>query len=308
MTALNRNLVILGITLLALVAIGAAFSVGVAETEGSLHIPVIIAIELIVYFIAAMVTNPRATLGMAAGTAIVFLLVRLICAILGGILILTMAFSPEGVGILTGWGNPVAVILQVGILLLAGPYLLAIIFPDLVGREAANELLGSSKGNRRDSLAPTALETSPTGGFVQVFSYEELSGLLRKGPGLAGSVIYSSEGLVVWKDLPVKTDLDVLTARIYQQTLDSSQAVQTGSLGRARRLILETREYLIVSTQLSPQFGLLLVFHGKTPAEEAYPRIGLLCRSTREFLQWKYSAIPLPQAPTTSSDRVALDF
>lgn len=308
MTAINRNAVILAITLLALVAIGAAFSAGSPGSEGIFsRIPIIIPIEFAIYFIAAMVTNPRATLAMAVGTGIVFVLIRAICAVVGGILIMAMTIGVEGAGLLTGWVDPVSVILQVAILLLAGPYLLAIIFPDLVGKKAADDLLGSGKGSTRENFNPNALETSPSGGFIQAFSYEELAGVLRKGPGLTGSVIYNSEGLVVWSDLPIKTDLDELTARLYQQTLDSGQAVQAGSMGRARRLIVETREYLVVSTILSPQFGLVLVFHGKTPAEEAFPRIGLLCRSTREFLQWKYSAIPLPQAPT-SSDRVPSDF
>ncbi|MCC5874905.1 MAG: roadblock/LC7 domain-containing protein [Candidatus Sumerlaeia bacterium] len=307
MTAINRNVVILAITLLALVAIGAAFSAGATGSEALGRIPLILPIEFVIYFIAAMVTNPRATLAMAVGTGLVFLLIRAICALVGGIAVLAMGFGVEGAGLFTGWIDPVAVILQIAILLLSGPYLLAIIFPDLVGKKAAEELLGSGKGSSREALSSSALETSPTGGFIQAFSYEELSGVLRKGPGLAGSVIFNSDGLVVWSDLPVKADLDTLAARLYQQTLDSGRVVQAGSMGRARRLIIETREYLVVSTLLSPQFGLVLVFHGKTPIEEAFPRVGLLCRSTREFLQWKYSAIPLPQAPT-SSDRVSLDF
>lgn len=305
MTAVDRNLLFLGLTFLALIAVAAAFSATVTGFEGSAHIPVIIVIELIVYFIAAMVTNPRATLGMAGGTAVYLTIIRALAALIGGILFHSFLTAPEGTTFASAWGHPAAAIIQGVILLLAGPYVVAVTLPDLLGSQATSALLGQKiirPGGREGSGGP--METAPAGGFVQVFSYEELAGVLKKSASLAGYLIYSTEGLVVWKDLPVRSDKDVLAARVLQESVSQGRLTREGQMGKPRRVMVETREYLLISTPLSPQFGLLLVFHGKTSMEEALQKGGMLSRTTREFLQWKYSALPLPAAPV-SSERVA---
>lgn len=296
MTAVDRNLLFLGLTFLGLVAISAAFSAAPSGFEGVGHIPVIIIIELIIYFIAAMVINPRATLGMAAGSAIFLTVIRALSALIGGIFFQAFLASPEGATFASAWGNPAAAIIQGVILLLAGPYLIAITLPDLLGKQATATLLGQKVVQRGRESSGGPMETAPAGGFVQVFSYEELSGLLKKSASLAGYMIYSTEGLVVWRDLPIRCDKDLLAAQVLQEAADSGRLTRESQMGQTRRVMLETREYLLISTPLGPQFGLLLVFHGKTGMDEALQKAGMLCRSTREFLQWKYSVLPAAPA------------
>ncbi|MCC6546733.1 roadblock/LC7 domain-containing protein [Candidatus Sumerlaeota bacterium] len=305
MTAMNRNFLILLLAAISLIAVAmgmAGYSQGL--TLGSAIIVIII--ELFVYFIVSMLTNPRAAISMAFGSAVVYLVLRWICSFLGGISAnVDGAVDPAmalGVSV-----HPLTVVIQVAILLCAGPYILAVMIPELVGAGQAATLRGDQLQTAGGAQARAGgLEMTPTGGFIQVFSFEELASMMKKSHGLEGFVIYSNEGLVVWKELPVQVQLDTLVAKVSAEANYLGQLMQDNGLAKVRRLMLESREHYLFATTLNQNFGILLLFSGRSAPEEIFSRIGVLAKSTREYLQWKYPSLAV--SASAARDKVAMDF
>lgn len=133
---------------------------------------------------------------------------------------------------------------------------------------------------------------SPKGGFIQVFSYEELSGVIKKSPGLEGFVILSSEGLPVWRELSPRLNGETLTALLAGARERAGEAMQAGGLGKGSGMLVENRDHLVYVTSLDSNFGLVLVYNTRVPASECLARTGILSKTTQEFLQWKYPALP----------------
>ncbi len=312
MTSFDKNLLLLLVTILSLVAVASGLSGARPIFELNLSsVAIVVGVEFLVYFIASMAMNQRATVGMALGSAVAFVILRCICSLIGGAAFGIFAEAADGFNPALAWLNPVAAAIQVFTVLVTGPYILAITFPDLIGKDAARSLRGGpaapSVSSSRSSVAMLgSLETSPTGGFIQVFSYEELTGVIRKSPGLEGFVIYNEEGLVVWKDIPMKIDVDALAARIMSGGTQLGRVVLDSGLSRLRRIAIESRDHHILSTTLNQSFGMIIIFSSRTQQDEMFTRISILSKTAREFLQWKYPSLPLSTG--MSRDRIALDM
>lgn len=304
MTTIDRNLLIILLTLITLTAI----PMGVAEArpvfEDITAVPIVVGIELLIYFIGAMVINPRATVGMAVGQALAFAVIRAIFSLVGGSLA-TILVTMEGYNFIYPWLNPLAALFQVLVLLLAGPYMLAVMIPELIGREEA-ESLTAGKGAQESQTVSGPIDTSPTGGFIQVFSYQELSAQLKKNPGLEGFIIYNDEGLVVWQELPLKIDTEALTCRLMSLNGGIGRLMLESGLSRVRRCLIESRDHHVLATTLNQNFGIILIYNGRTPITQVYSRISVICKSAREFLQWKYPALPMATGMTR--DRIPLEM
>ncbi len=302
MTTLDRGWVIVGLLFLTLTGI----AMGLAGLEPSFDSwmagILIVVVEIVVYFLVAMATNPKATVGMAAGTAIIYAFIRFVCSILGAFLYGLYPSQTDPSPLLT-WLSFIPALIQIFVLLAAGPYMLAYSIPELLGRKESAALRGSDAVD--DVPRPTALEASPTGGFVQVFSYEELTGTIKKSHGLEGFVIYSTEGFVVWRDLPMRLDTDKLVARLMNHCGALGGLLHDSGLTRVRRVIIESRDHTLFNTTLNQNFGLLLVFNSRVTQEEIHSRLAILTKSTREFLQWKYPSLPLMTG--LSRDQIPLE-
>ena len=307
MTAMNRNYLILLLALVGLIAVAMGMAgLGQQVGAGMGMLVIVVIIEFIVYLVVSMITNPRANFGMALGTAVVYLLLRWICSFLGGISANANG-TMDPLAALAIAVHPLTVVLQVAILLSAGPYILALTIPELVGTGPAATLRGDQLQAASAAQAKQGgLEMSPTGGFIQVFSFEELASMMKKSHGLEGFVIYSNEGLVVWKELPVQVQLDTLVAKISAEANQLGQLMQDNGLSKVRRLMLESREHYLFATTLNQNFGVMLLFSGRSAPEEIFSRIGVLAKSTREYLQWKYPALAISGA--SARDKAALDF
>lgn len=299
MTTVNRNWLLVLLCLLSLIftAAGLGGIVNMGSEDGApgssgALIPVVIALEMIVYFVAAMVSNPRATIGMAAGTAFVLAVVRAVCASIGGILYFLIAGKGSAADFLWVWGNPIVTVVQVAIMVLAGGYLLAMTVPDLLGQAQAAALLGIGAKKQQDQPR-TGLDANPTGGFIQVFSFEELAAVVKKSHGIEGFMLVSTEGLVVWRELPLRVDVDSLSAKIFGHSQAIGSLVEDSGLTKVRRLMVESREHFLFATTLDQNFSLILLFNGRVAPEEILSRIAVLAKSCREFLQWKYPSLPL---------------
>lgn len=308
MTAFDKNVLLVLLTLAALITI----PMGLADLRppsGGLGIfPIVIFVEALIYFIAAMVLNSRANAMMAIGTAVFMLLVRAVCSFIGAIAYGAFAVAAEGADLAMIWVNPAAAVIQVLILVVAGPYLLAMTVPDLIGRNEAEQLKGgdATAAAARRPAASGSMESVPTGGYVQVFSFEELAAQLKKSPGLEGFIINNDEGFIVWRDLPMNLDADVLTARVVESTRSLGSLMAGSGLSRVRRVGIESRDHTLYAGPLNQSFGLILIFSARSSAEETQSRVQMLMKTAREFLQWKYPALPLATGHT--KDRISLEM
>lgn len=306
MTTVNKNWLVLLGALSLLTAIAMALAPAGPVFEALTTAPIIIGLECLVYFLAALVLNPRATIGMGVVTAIAYAVVRLVCSLIGAGLYSAIAHDVSNFSLDGPYMHPVVVVLQVLVLVLAGPYVLATTVPELVGLEESRRLRGDGPTERPQASVTTSMETSPSGGFIQVFSFEELTAVLRKSPGLEGFIVYNEEGLVVWRDFPLKVDLDVLTASLLGHNIALGHLMVNSGLTRVRRMVLESREHYLLATTLNQNFGLILLFNNRTPQQDIQSRLAILAKTAREFLQWKYPSLPL--ATGLTRDRVPVDL
>lgn len=308
MIAFDKNLLLVLLTLAALVTLPMALA-GLRPPTGGIGLfPIVIFVEVLIYFIAAMVMNSRANAGMAAGTAIIMLLLRGVCSFLGAIAYTAFSETAGGADLPLMWANPASAIIQVIILVVAGPYILALLVPEFIGRDEADKLKGGdapSAAARRPQTSGS-MESVPTGGYVQVFSFEELAAQLKKSPGLEGFIVNNDEGFIVWRDLPMNLDADSLTARVVESTGSLGGLMANSGLSRVRRIAVESRDHLLFAGPLNQSFGLILIFSARSSAEETQSRVQMLMKTAREFLQWKYPSLPLATGHTR--DRISLEM
>lgn len=300
MIPLSRLPVLLFFALLALVAIPLGLSGAESPWAARLSVvaPVVLIVEFVVYFVLSMLTNPRISLpGIAAvsfGMVSIRFLGSLVAMMVGGLVV--AQGTPAGEMLLGMWvGNPMSIFLQAVVVVIAFPHLMAEVAPEIVSREVRGKLVDSTETalpRTEDAQASGLMETSPSGGFIQVFSFEELSGVVRKSHGLEGFLVFNNEGLVVWRDLPIRLDIDELIARVGNGFSDLDRTSRSIGVGEVRRMHLETTEHLLHAAQLDENFGLLLVYNKQTSIPETYSRVAVVSRTVQEFLQWKYPGLP----------------
>lgn len=305
MNAVNKNWLILGMTLALLVFISGSFS-QMEPIGGATLFPVFFAIEIFVFFVASMVGNPRATIGMAFGSALLLTVTHIVCSLVGTILGFVAVTAEEAVNPFRSYINPIPFVLQLVLLVFAGPYMLASLLPDLIGKKEAAELLGG-KAEPAKSTSEKKVDASPTGGFIQVFSYAELSGQLGKIPGIEGFILVSNEGLVVWREFPLRIDMDSLASRFLSHSDLVSGFVEKAGLTKVRRVMVESREHFLFSTTLDQNFSLILIFNSSVSSESIMSRIAVITKTCREFLQWKYPSLPIRSRSVRELDMVKND-
>ena len=293
MSLFDRTFVIILVTLIAMAAVAMAF-VPLPNPFGLTALPVFLILETLVYWLLLLVMNPRATLGMAWGGALVFVVLRAVCSLVGGWAGGLITDPGMELSLLV-WIHPVPAVIQLVLLAFAGPYVLAATVPELVGSHEADRLLGGRVESARAATAattpPGVQESTPSGGFIQVFSYEELAATIRKSPGLEGFVIVSGEGLIVWRDWPIRIDVEFLAAHTVRHSQDMGDLMLEAGLSRVRRMLIEGRDHTLFCTPISSNFSLILIFGGRVPAQDIFARIPVLAKTTREFLQWRYPSL-----------------
>ncbi len=293
MIPVSRFAVLLIVCTLAIV--GAPMALGsVSPFENPATVtPIVLAAEFIVYFLFTFFSSPRMTLSTIALLSLGIGVTRCVASLLAGAmhsLILPELATP---GFFELWvGNPVSVIVQMIALMVTVPHVLDIMVPGILGRDAAPA--ARPRGE---------IDSSPSGGFVQAFSFQDLSGVVRKAPGLEGFLVFSKEGLVVWKEIPIRLETDVVVSRLMHASSAIGQVSESGGLGRLRRTFVQTREHLLCIVELNANFGMILVYSGRTKLADCEPRVDVLAKTAREFLQWKYPGLSMA---TASMSRTAI--
>jgi predicted regulator of Ras-like GTPase activity (Roadblock/LC7/MglB family) len=305
MVAISRLVVFLFVGGLALVALPMALAT-TATTVGDVMVlaPMFVAIELTVYFVLTLLGNPRMALGSVAGMAILLTGVRFVASAVASVLSVLLQ---NDTGLMIAWaGNPLSAVLQMMTLVMIAPHVLAVVAPEAMDRDTRLRLSGGEVPLPEPARKGHVIETAPSAGFIQVFGFDELAGVVRKTPGLEGFVILSNEGLVVWRDLPIRIDVEEVSARLLSHQSQLGALTADGGLSRLRRLVLQTRDHLLCVVELNANFGLVLVYGARTSLEELDARVEMLARTTREFLQWKYPGLAVTASVAGRAAREAV--
>ena len=298
MIVISRSQAVTLLAIISLVAVPWAMSYAPPLSDDpGVMIPLLLAVELLVYFILSMVANPVASLAAVIGLSVLMVLARLCCVVVGVSLAAwlgsLMLGVPESIGAVLS--NPFFFLLHMMIMLLSSPHVVDGLMPNYFNTEGRARLRGDEESltEPQSTLARPAgiSEVTAKGGFVQVFSFEELSGVLHKSTGLEGFLIYNNEGLLVWRDLPLRLEVDDLVAQLSSAHHQLSGRIERGGLTRISRLAIELRDHLVFVAPLNAGFGMVLVYSSRVSPAECFGRLGNVARTTREFLQWKYPAL-----------------
>ena len=188
--------------------------------------------------------------------------------------------------------NPVSLLLQMLVIALATPHILMEIAPGLLGPRLTDLLRMEQvamKSVSSSSDATTAPPTAtPAGGAYLVYSFEELDAQLIKTVGLEGFIIYSSEGVVVWKNLHINIDTDRLVIEV-RELLDKTGSL-TGTIGldSVLSVIFQTHNHILFNGIMDDRFGYILIFNTKLPIPEIYGRVEVITESIKLFLSSRY--------------------
>lgn len=283
MIPVSRLSVFLILAIMALIGFPMALGSYPSFENVAAAVPITIAVEFLVYFSSCFIFNSRMTLPSIAFISLAMVLARGIASGLSSILLDLLVAERAAPGMVAAWvGNPVSVVLQAVAMMIVAPQLIA------------TQAEGSGDSPSAASRDPRASrDSAPAGGFVQVFSFDDLSGVLRKTPGLEGYIIHSSEGLVVWKELPMRLATDEVAARLVETASSLGNLAETNGLSRLKKTIVQTREHLLFVADLNPNFGMILIYSGRTKLADCDARIEILARTAREFLQWKYPGLTM---------------
>ncbi len=293
MIPLPKNVSILILLCLGILAtsIAQGFTGSAPTTNLGTLIPIVLIAEFLIYAGLALFTNSSISLGVTFLLACVMLVSRAIFSIFGFV-IGSVVFAPgEGAlatqALIMCWvGQPIGVAVQVFLMTVAAPHVIDLVYPTLLGNQPA------SNASARSSIRAVQ-EGKPSGGFIQVFSFDELTGLLRKTPGLEGFLIFSREGLVVWNDVPHKFSVDQVTAVLMSSQAQMSSSLRTSGMSEIKKFCVESKDHLVFVSELNQNFGLILFYNQRTKLSECENKLTVLDKTVKEFLQWKYPGLSL---------------
>jgi len=300
MLALDRSTAILVISLLGMIAIPMAFAYSRPHVpDASTTAMIILLVEVGIYFAATLATNARISLVVAAGLSLGLVITRVFFCIVAFIIADILRDVPQGMQntIFDLLGNPIAALFHIVFVMVATIHVIDAALPGSFSEETSRRI--GTAGNSQPA-APTLTEirqavhasASPTGGFIHVFTFEELSAVIRKSQGLEGFIIASGEGLPVWRDLPPRINAEILTAQLAAAGQRAGDALSASGFPRSTSLLVESREYLVYASPLDANFALILVFNTRVSAAECLARTAIVARTAREFLNSKYPILP----------------
>jgi hypothetical protein len=264
------------------------------QSPSPLLVPLVVVFEIIVYFLYVSFRKEITDVLPYIICAVLVALFRFLTSLLGGFYLAVIGHGGVSDNVLRLWaGHPVSVMLQIGAVLLVLPHVIAVTAPGMLTESSRRRLMMMPPAVEEPRSTPAQAgvsEVAPVGGFVRVYSFRELESFFRKIVGLEGFVLFSDEGLIVWKDLQMRLDVDTLIVRYRLFDNDMGRVTKHAGLQTVYRWILQSREHIICHIALKSSFSLLLFFNTQLSLAEVAAKIDLLSRTAQELLNTRYGA------------------
>ena len=276
MIVLSRRAVFFFFALLSIALAPFAFVPFPSLPIGRELVPVVIAAEAMIYVLFTMIGNTRAGWDTAVGVAALLAVLRAALNLPGAMI---LRAAPEWSGTFEGaWinlhvCNPLSLLAQMLLLLILAPYLLRGVFPKLLTREAEAAIFDQARPAAEPGSREHGGLSNPAGGFVQVFSYQELVEAMRKIAGLKGFLLYDSEGLPVWSHFDMDLSVDSAAAYSNQALADARAWVERLRLRDLEMALVAASGLILCNLMITRHERLLLLFSRDVPIRETMTRI-----------------------------------
>ncbi|GAB4322679.1 MAG: hypothetical protein Kow0059_17810 [Candidatus Sumerlaeia bacterium] len=218
---------------------------------------------------------------------------RLSLAVIGALYISLMNYGTPSTALFVLWfGNPLAVLLQVLVILYMLPYVLAVSAPGVLAGTRFENLLvvggAADWSSARLQGNPVGTEIVPSGGMLQIFGVDDIPRYFRKVAGLEGFAIFTSEGLLFIHDLARSPEVELLGVRLHSLWSGLEPMMKDCDLDPPRRLALETETFTVLVSPISAHFWSLFLFNKNVSLDNCHNKVQLLVNSARRFLDSRY--------------------
>lgn len=243
--------------------------------------PAIVGVELLIYVLFVTISASHVGVGGALYVAVMLTALRLGLCLAGAVFLAAGPAEtfPASLRMLY-IGNPLAILIQMLLLLMLAPHLLQGLFPRLLS-EKDSEVLGQETAVESAPASPAL----PSGGYVQVYTYEELVDFMRKIVGLEGFFFYSDEGFPLLSHSPFAMDEETAAVAANDLFRHVQQWGTRLRVSNAQRLLIETPDHYVVNQAITPRVRLLALFTRTTPAEAVAARADRIHKTASEFLR-----------------------
>ncbi len=247
------------------------------------HVPLVILIEAFIYILFTMFASPQAGWSGAAIVSVCLICLRLALNVVGaGVWATDTSQNFGGAMIALHASNPIGIFLQIIACLALAPYLLGPRFPGLLSADAASVVNRPWGGEH--PRTPTR-SSAPVGGYMQVYSYDELTEAFKKIVGLEGFMLYTSEGLNLWSHFEIAVDEEALALASNDAIKDADRFTNRIRCGVSQRSFYQTMNHSVFNMSLTDEVRMLLYFTPEIPVAEVVNKIDLMKRTALELLQ-----------------------
>lgn len=219
---------------------------------------------------------------------------RMLLAALGAVYVNLMGIGPGGDAFMVLWlGQPLAVVLQVLVFIFVLPYFLAVMAPGVLTDTIFESIIGHESPHaapveKPAAASPANKDITPTGGVLQIYTLEDIPKFFEKVAGLEGYAIYTNEGLLFCHNLDEEQRVERLGVRV-QQCLDSMRTTAHDcDLEEPSRLILESDNFSMFLTPITPHFWGLFIFNKNVSLDNCHGKIKVLANSVKSFFTTRY--------------------
>jgi hypothetical protein len=253
------------------------------EDFTSVIIPLFIVIELMLYLLFGLVSGGCSTFYYLLQYCLIMFLFRLLCCFASGFMFSNYNETRSLDILLYFWmGSPLLVLIQIFLLMMLGPFIAWFVNPRIISDKALG-FVGERRGilDSRIKLS-SSKEAAPVGGFIRVYNYEELGRLFMNMMGIEGYILYTNEGLILYKDCQLRFDADRMVAVSLEEWEEYKTSQQKIGFHEPERIISQTNDQ---------SFYGIYIFKRGVDVHEVLNRLEPLARSARELLEMKYSPI-----------------
>jgi len=254
----------------------------------------VLALEALAYSVLLLALLPGLDLLAALSSVGLALLMRVVFCLASGLIVWTVTSTLDisspgetlpdsalAIGLNLWLGQPLPIAVH---LILTGITTLSVMLalkPSLTNRWGAEK---TARAAFLHSQASKPSANAPVGGYIHLYSYQQLHDFVRKVPGMMGFALATDEGLVVTGEggqLPFPLESAVPRLQIGTSLL---KAYQRRSGMPVDELWQFSDQYTLIMVSLEPCFFLIVFVRPDTDMSDLKPRITAVRRSAETFL------------------------
>lgn len=245
-------------------------------------------VELLIYFAFVIVNCQTPKFHYVIIESFLLLATRMVVCFATTLLVLPLELSTGNLGImfLRVWiGHPLSALLQVFLLVLLAPRLFAVILP--WARTQAEQETSDTSFQPAQRVSSSTLSYTD---MMQLDSFEDLAGFLKKISGLVGFVLFDKAGESLWSDVPDEEPFNptLFANRFSRLTEAVSNALTQLEIVPPDRSFVGTNNYKIFFVKPNDSYGLIVLVSKETLFQKFYNKLDLIQKCVDEFLRKKY--------------------